>query len=50
MITESYLINRKQRLVLNSQTSSWENILAGDPRSSVLVSILIIIYVNNLPD
>ena len=35
-ILEDFLRNRKQRVVLNGQTSYWENIHAGVPQGSIL--------------
>ena len=36
----NFLSNRKERVVLNGQTSSWAIITAGIPQGSVLGSLL----------
>ena len=46
----NYLKDRKQRVVLNGQTSSWKNILSSVPKGSVLGPILFLIYINDLPN
>ena len=49
-LLENYLENRKQRVVLNGQTSEWRKINSGVPQGSVLGSISLLIYINDLPD
>ena len=49
-ILNDFLTNRRQGVVLNDQCSSWVNILAGALQSSILGSLLFLIYVNDIPN
>ena len=45
-----YLTDRQQRVVLNGETSNWQNVSADVPQRSVLSSLLFLIYDNDLPE
>ena len=49
-LLRSFLSDRYQRVLINGQSSEWEQILAGVPQGSILGPLLFLVYINDLPN
>ena len=50
LLISNYLSNRKQKVIVNSSSSSLQVVTAGVPQGSVLGPLLFLIYVNDIAE
>ena len=47
---EQWLTDRRQRVVVDGEVSSWKSLLSGVPQGSVLGPILLLVYIDDLEE
>ena len=47
---EQWLTDRRQRVVVDGEASSWKSVLSGVPHGSVLGHILCLVYINDFEE
>ena len=46
----SFLLGRKQRVIVNGEKSEWRDVTSGIPQGSVFEPILFLLYINDMPE
>ena len=47
---EQWLTDRRQRVVVDGDVSSWKSVLSGVPQRSVIRPMLLLVHINDLEE